>query len=80
LKPFVGSIVLGAFKACEEGKKKEELWKFKYFTMQKYIIFKKNPLKEIKNPSRYYYNNSIITNLNFQHKQAKISCFSKILI
>jgi hypothetical protein len=27
-------------------KPKEELWKFKYFTMQKiYLIFKKNPLK-----------------------------------
>jgi len=30
-------------------KAKEELWKFKYFTMQKYIIFPKtNPLKETK--------------------------------
>jgi hypothetical protein len=29
-------------------KEKEELWKFEYFTMQKYIIFKKNPLKETK--------------------------------
>jgi hypothetical protein len=28
-------------------KAKEELWKCKYFTMQK-IIFKKNPLKETK--------------------------------
>jgi hypothetical protein len=26
---------------------KEELWKFKYFTMQKYIL-QKNPLKETK--------------------------------
>ncbi len=35
-----------------------------YFTMQKY-----NPLKETKNPSRYYYYNSIITNFSsFQHK------------
>jgi len=29
-------------------KEKEELWKFEYFTMQKYIIFKKNPLKKTK--------------------------------
>jgi hypothetical protein len=27
---------------------KKNYWKFKYFTMQKYIIFKKNPLKETK--------------------------------
>jgi hypothetical protein len=33
----------------------------------------KSPLKETKNPSRYYYN-SIITNLKFQHKP-KISSF-----
>jgi hypothetical protein len=26
--------------------KEEELWKFKYFTMQKYNLPKKNPLKE----------------------------------
>ncbi len=35
--------------------------------MQKNINLQKNPLKETKNPSRYY-NNSIITNLKFQHK------------
>jgi hypothetical protein len=29
-------------------KAKEELWKHKYFTMQKYINLQKNPLKEIK--------------------------------
>jgi hypothetical protein len=28
--------------------KEEELWKFKYFTMQKYNLQKKNPLKETK--------------------------------
>jgi hypothetical protein len=44
-------------------KAKEELWKLKYFTMQKYN-FQKNPLKEIKNPSRYY---NSVTNLKFQH-------------
>jgi hypothetical protein len=29
-------------------KAKEELWKFEYFTMQKYNLEKKNPLKETK--------------------------------
>jgi hypothetical protein len=29
-------------------KAKEELWKFKYFTMQKYNLQKKTPLKETK--------------------------------
>ncbi len=29
-------------------KAKEELWKLKYFTMQKYINLQKNPLKETK--------------------------------
>ncbi len=53
-------------------KAKEELWKLKYFTMQKYLIFKKSS-KRNQNPSRYYYN-SIITNLKFQHKR-KISSF-----
>jgi hypothetical protein len=33
-------------------KAKEELWKFKYFTMQKYDL-QKNPLKRNQNPSRY---------------------------
>jgi hypothetical protein len=28
--------------------KEEGLWKFKYFTMQKYINLQKNPLKETK--------------------------------
>jgi hypothetical protein len=44
---------------------KEELWKLKYFTMQKYTQSSKNPLKETKNPSRYY---NSVTNLKFQHK------------
>jgi hypothetical protein len=52
-------------------KAKEELWKLKYFTMQKYNL-QNNPLKENQNPSRYY--NSIITNIEFQHKP-KISSF-----
>jgi hypothetical protein len=46
-------------------KAKEQLWKFKYFSMQKYNL-QKNPLKKIKNPSRYHINS--ITNLKFQHK------------
>jgi hypothetical protein len=41
-------------------KAKEELWKLKCFTMQKY-----NPLKRNQIPSRYY---NFITNLKFQHK------------
>jgi hypothetical protein len=46
---------------------KEELWKLKYFTMQKYNLPKKKKPSKKNNPSRYYYN-SIITNLKFQHK------------
>jgi hypothetical protein len=44
---------------------KEELWKFQYFTMQKYNL-KKNPLRETKILQ------GIITNLKFR-TQAKIS-------
>jgi hypothetical protein len=43
----------------------EQLWKFKYFTMQKYIIVKKKSSERNQNPSRY---NNCITNLKFQHK------------
>jgi hypothetical protein len=47
-------------------KAKEQLWKLKYFTMQKYNLQKKNPLKkETKIPSRYH---NSVTNLKFQHK------------
>jgi hypothetical protein len=53
--------------------KEEELWKFKYFAMQKYNLQKKKSSKRNQNPSRSYYN-SIITNLKFQHK-TKISSF-----
>jgi hypothetical protein len=48
-------------------KMKKELWKFKYFTMQKYNLQKILKKKKNQNPSRYYYNS--ITNLKFQHKQ-----------
>jgi uncharacterized HAD superfamily protein len=41
--------------------KEEELWKFKYFTLQKYNLQK----KILQNPSRYH---NSITNLKFQHK------------
>ncbi len=34
---------------------KEELWKFKYFTMQKYNLPKKSSNRRNQNPSRYYY-------------------------
>jgi hypothetical protein len=37
------------------------------------IIFKRKFSKRNQNPSRYYFNS--ITNLNFQHNLAKISCF-----
>jgi len=55
---------LGHFTFKNYLKAKEELWKLKYFTIAKiYLIFpqKKNPLKEIKNPSRHY---KSITNLS----------------
>jgi hypothetical protein len=59
------------YKACDASndRVKEELWKFKYFTMQKYNLQKKkkSSLKETKKtPSRYYYNS--VTNLKFQYK------------
>jgi hypothetical protein len=47
-------------------KAKEELWKLKYFTMQKYTQSSKSSSKRNQSPSRYH--NSIITNLKFQHK------------
>jgi hypothetical protein len=57
-------------------KVKEELWKLKYISPCKNIIFKKiNPLKQNQNPSRYYYNS--ITNLKFQHKPKKYHLFKK---
>jgi hypothetical protein len=56
---------------------KEELWKFKYFTMQKYNFPKKSS-KRNQNPSRYYYNSR--TNLKFQHNLKYYYHFSKILI
>jgi len=46
-------------------KAKEELRKFKYFTMQTYNLQKNNSLKGTKNPSRYH---NSITNIKFQHK------------
>jgi hypothetical protein len=55
------------------GLAKEQLWKLKYFTVQKYNHQKKKSSKRNQNPSRYYYN-SIITNLKFQ-TQAKMSSF-----
>jgi hypothetical protein len=55
--------------------KKEELWKLKYFIVQKYNL-QKNPLKQPK--SFKIYHNSIITNLKFQHKPKYH--LSKILI
>ncbi len=57
-------------------KAKEELWKLKYISPCKNIIFQKSS-KRNQNPSRSYYN-SIITNLKFQHKH-KISSFKNPL-
>jgi hypothetical protein len=50
---------------------KEDLWKLKYFTMQKYNLQKKSS-KRNQNPSRYY--NSITINLKVS-TQAKMSSF-----
>jgi hypothetical protein len=45
-------------------KAKEELWKFQYFTIQKYNLQKKSS-KRNQIPSRYHNSN---TNPKFQHK------------
>jgi hypothetical protein len=50
---------------------KKELWKLKYFTMQKYNLPQKYPLKETKILQDII---NSATNLKFQHKP-KISCF-----
>jgi len=55
--------------------KEEELWKLKYFTMQKYNKSSKKSSKRNQNPSRYY---NSITNLKFQLKPKYH--LSKILI
>jgi hypothetical protein len=44
--------------------KELELWKFKYFTMQKYNLKKKSS-KRNQNPSRYH---NSISNLKFKYK------------
>jgi hypothetical protein len=54
-------------------RQKLELWENSNIEPFKKYNPQKNPLKQTKNPSRYYYYNSIIiTNLKFQHKR-KIS-------
>jgi hypothetical protein len=55
-------------------KAKEELRKFKYFTMQKYNL-QKESFERNQNPSRYH---NSITNLKFQYKPKYH--LSKILI
>jgi hypothetical protein len=57
-------------------KANEVLWKHSNISSCKNTIFKKNPLKETKNPSRYY---NSITNLKSQHKPI-YHHLSKILI
>jgi hypothetical protein len=51
-------------------RQKEDLWKFKYFTMQKYNLKKSS--KRNQNPSRYY--NFVTKFLEFRHKP-KLSSF-----
>jgi hypothetical protein len=80
----IGKIIIGLTKGCVTHcglaiyiKKylhanEEELWKLKYFTMQKYNL-QKNSFKRNQNPSRYY---NSITDLKFQHKP-KLSSFKK---
>jgi hypothetical protein len=55
-------------------KTKEELWKLKYFTIQKCNLHKKKSSKRNQNPSRYYNSR---TNLKFQHKPGKKIIFQK---
>jgi hypothetical protein len=55
-------------------RQKKELWKLKYFTMQKYNLQKKSSKRKTKILQNIF--NSIITNLKFQ-TQAKISSFKK---
>jgi hypothetical protein len=58
---------------------KEELWEFKYFTMQKYNLQqKKNPPKETQILHDIIHN-STTTNLKFHQHKAKYH-LSKILI
>jgi hypothetical protein len=57
---------------------KEELWKFKYFSMQKYNLQKKS-FKRNQKSSKIFIITLIITNLKFQHKKPN-SHLSKILI
>jgi hypothetical protein len=66
----VGHIVALPITFKSTLRKKKELWKLKYFAMQKYNL-QKNPLKENQNPSRYY---NFVTSCKFQ-KQAKIPSF-----
>jgi len=54
--------------AYQDLKAKKELWKLKYFTMQKYINLQNNPLIEETKILQDIIINSIITNLKFQHK------------
>jgi hypothetical protein len=68
------SLAIYIKKVCED--KKEELWKIKYFMMQKYNL-QKNRLKETKILQDI--RNSIITNLKFQHKP-KVSSFKNLHI
>jgi hypothetical protein len=77
-KQGVGHIVALPFTFKKYLKTKEELWKLKYFTMQKMYSSKKSS-KRNQNPSRYY---NFVTNCKFQNKPkyylSKILYFIKI--
>jgi hypothetical protein len=52
--------------------------KLKYFTMKNCNLQKKKKsFKRNQSPSRYYYNNSIITNLKFSTQKPKYIIFQK---
>jgi hypothetical protein len=57
-----------------KAKEEEELWKFKYFSVQKYNLQKKSFKKKPKSFNKYY-NTLIITNLKFPTQAKIISSF-----
>jgi hypothetical protein len=62
-------------------KKKKNYGNSNISPCQNIIFPKKKSSKRNKNLSRYYYNNSIITNLKFQHKKPKYNYqLSKVLV
>jgi hypothetical protein len=69
------------FKKYLNAKKKKNYGNSNISPCQNIIFPKKKSSKRNKNLSRYYYNNSIITNLKFQHKKPKYNYqLSKVLV